>query len=56
MDKLKLVEAYRSVFVDIWYDQSMYYTDKQKLIQQIAIRLGKLDQQRLEEDERNAIV
>jgi hypothetical protein len=56
MRKLELVLAYRTVFVDIWYDKSMYYADRKALADQIAVRLSKLEQERLEEDERKAIV
>ena len=55
MSKEELVLAYRKVFMDIWYDQSMYYADKQELADKIAKRLSKLDKERLEEDERNAV-
>jgi len=56
MSKEELVSAYRKVFIDIWYDQSMYSADKQELADKIAKRLSKLDKERLEEDERNAVV
>jgi hypothetical protein len=44
MSKQELVSAYHKVFVDIWYDQSMYYADKKALVEQIAVRLRKLEQ------------
>jgi hypothetical protein len=46
MSKQELVSAYQKVFVDIWYDQSMYYADKKEFIEQIAVRLRKLEQEK----------
>lgn len=52
MDNEKLIEAYKAVYIDLWYSRTgLYSADKKKLLDQLNKRLNTVS-----EDERRSVV